>query len=152
MNARRAWRARTQAAQSAAAFPRRAPARLRMPYTVTVDEQHRLVEVVYSGPITVSTRICAMEDGATQLEAHKFTRVLVDLREARAVSEPLDAANAFATRIAHRPRLRDSRLAYVTRPDEHSSLRVQNPASARHVAVSHFHDRDEALHWLLKAP
>lgn len=123
-----------------------------MSYTVTVNEQYRLVEVVYSGQITTSTRICAMEDGATQLEAHRFTRVLVDLREAHAANEPLDAANAFAARIAHRPRMRDSRLAYVAAPGQHAVLLGQNVAAARHGAVAHFHCRDAALHWLSQAP
>ena len=100
---------RRQPAQSAAV-----PRAVSMPYTVQADEQHQLIEVVYTGPITSSTRICAMEDGALLLDAHGFARVLVDLRDASAAPEPLHAANAFAARIAHRPRVRNSRLAYVT--------------------------------------
>ena len=123
-----------------------------MPYTVTADAQHRLVEVVYSGPITVSTRVCAMEDGATLLQQHGFTRVLVDLRDAVPAGEPLDPANSFAARIAHRPRMRDSRLAYVTRPDEPSNTLIRNMVSSRHVAIAHFHAREDALRWLLREP
>ena len=128
------------------------PAQPSMSYTVSADEQHRLIEVVYSGPITSSTRICAMEDGATLLDARGFARVLVDLRDASAVPEPLHAANAFAARIAHRPRMRHSRLAYVAHPDQHANLLAQNLAAARHVAVAHFHERDAALNWLLQDP
>jgi len=123
-----------------------------MSYTVSADEQHRLVEVVYSGAITSSTRICAMEDGATLLDARGFARILVDLRDASAVPEPLHAANAFAARITHRPRMRNSRLAYVAHPDQHANLLAQNLAAARHAAVAHFHKRDAALNWLLQDP
>lgn len=125
-----------------------------MSYLVHADEQHQLVEVVYNGPITLSTRICAMEDGAILLEARQYARVLVDLSAATAAPEPPEANNAFATRMAQRPRMRNSRLAYVTRPDVQASLLaahalVGSVASTRHAELRHFHSRAEALHWLL---
>ena len=120
-----------------------------MPYLVHADEQHELVEVIYSGPITTSTRICAMEDGALLLDAHQYARVLVDLTAATAAPEPIAAAHGYAARMAHRPRARNSRLAYVTLPAQHPSPLMENVASTRHVELRHFHARAEALHWLL---
>ena len=120
-----------------------------MSYIVQADEQHQLVEVVYTGPITVSTRICAMEDGALLLDAHQYARVLVDLTAATAAPEPTDAAHGYAARMAHRPRVRNSRLAYVTLPHQSSNLLLENLASARHGELRHFHARADALHWLL---
>ncbi|WP_159016841.1 hypothetical protein [Cognatiluteimonas profundi] len=38
-----------------------------MPYLVSVDGTHALVDVVHPGPITISTRIGALEDGAMLL-------------------------------------------------------------------------------------
>jgi len=142
-------------------------ARSAMSYLVHADEQHQLVEVVYSGPITISTRICAMEDGALLLQARQYTRVLVDLSAATAVPEPADAANAFAMRMVLRPRVPNSRLAYVIRPGPQSSLLaatlpsqrapdagdlVAGMAATRHAELRHFHARAEALHWLLTGP
>ena len=126
-----------------------------MPYLVHADEQHELVEVIYSGPITTSTRICAMEDGATLLEARQYARVLVDLTAATAAPEPQEPGSALlAARMAQRPRVRDSRLAYVTGPEPHASLLlahalVGSVASTRHAQLRHFQSRDAALHWLL---
>jgi len=97
-----AWRAHAQPAQSAITQHR---ARQHMPYTVSVDEQHQLVEVVYSGHITISTRVCAMEDGAILLESRQYRRVLVDLHEAVTESESLDVGNVLASRLSHRPRV-----------------------------------------------
>jgi hypothetical protein len=127
----------------------RFPPQSAMPYIVQADEQHQLVEVVYSGQITVSTRICAMEDGALLLDAHQYARVLVDLTAATAATEPADAAHGYAARMAHRPRARNSRLAYVTLPGQHSGLLMETIASTRHAELRHFHARAEALHWLL---
>jgi len=140
-----------------------------MPYLVHADEQHQLVEVVYTGPITISTRICAMEDGAILLQARGYARVLVDLSAATAVPEPPDAANAFAARMVLRPRMANSRLAYVVRPGPQPGLLaatipspsapsagnsdaaalVDGLAATRHAELRHFHARTEALHWLL---
>jgi len=120
-----------------------------MPYLVQADEHHQLVEVVYSGPITISTRICAMEDGALLLDAHQYARVLVDLTAATAAPEPMQGDHAYAARMAHRPRVRNSRLAYVTLPHQASNLLLENMAAARHGELRHFHARADALHWLL---
>ena len=123
-----------------------------MPYTVSADEQYRLVEVVYSGQITISTRVCAMEDGVTLLDSQQYRRVLIDLRAAVAAPESLDVGNAFATRMAHRPRVRDSRLAYLTLPHQHSNLLIENMAAARHLSLQRFNRREDALQWLLLEP
>jgi len=120
-----------------------------MPYLVHADEQHQLVEVVYTGPITISTRICAMEDGAILLDAHQYARVLVDLTAATAAPEPADASNAYATRMVQRPRVGNSRLAYVMLPTQDSNLLLETMASSRHAELRHFHARAAALHWLL---
>jgi hypothetical protein len=123
-----------------------------MPYTVSSDEQSRLVEIVYSGRITIETRMDAMRDGVALLEALDYVRVLVDLRGSTAAPEPLDAGNAFATRLAYWPRLRDSRLAFVTLPSQYSNLLVESMAAARHLTLEHFHRREDALQWLLLDP
>jgi hypothetical protein len=120
-----------------------------MPYLVQADEQHQLVEVVYTGPITLSTRICAMEDGATLLDAYQYARVLVDLTAATASPEPTESGHGYAARMAHRPRVRNSRLAYVTLPHQHANVLMESLASARHGELRHFHSRADALHWLL---
>jgi hypothetical protein len=121
-----------------------------MPYTVSIDDQHGLVEIIYSGQITIDVRQDAMTQGIALLEERQYSRVLVDLRRSMAALEPLDAGNAFATRLAHSPRLRDSRLAFVTLPTQYSNLLVENMAAARHLSLQHFHRREDALQWLLR--
>jgi hypothetical protein len=123
-----------------------------MPYLVSVDETHALVEVVYSGPITTSTRICAMEDGATLLSARQYRRVLVDLRAATAAPDAPGDPDNFALRVAHPPQVRESRLAYLLLPEQPFDLLVGNFAAIRHAAVGQFHRREDALRWLLREP
>lgn len=120
-----------------------------MPYTVSIDDTHCLVEIIYSGQITIDTRMDALNEGVVLLDARQYSRVLVDLRGSVATLEPLDAVNAFATRLAYWPRLRDSRLAFVTLPSQYSNLLVENMAAARHLSLQHFYRREDALQWLL---
>jgi hypothetical protein len=123
-----------------------------MPYLVRVDETHALVEVVYSGPITTSTRICAMEDGATLLSTRSYRRVLVDLRAATPAPDAPGDVDRFARRVAHRPQVRQSRLAYLVLNGQPFDLLVGNVASIRHAAVARFERHEDALQWLLREP
>jgi hypothetical protein len=123
-----------------------------MPYSLHADEARTLIELVYTGEIKASTRVCAMEDGDALLFARGYRRVLVDLREA--VPAPKSDGDAsFPSRMAHRPpRMSSSRLAYVTRPRSPFDLLAGNLAVIRHAAVGYFHRREDAVEWLLLDP
>lgn len=120
-----------------------------MPYTVSIDDEQQFVEVVYSGSITVSTRVCAMEDGATLLESRRYRRVLVDLRAANHAPAPTEAGNTVANAMAQRPRVLDSRLAYLVSPTQQADMQVEHLVATRHAALQHFTEREDALEWLL---
>ena len=120
-----------------------------MPYTVSIDDEQQFVEVVYSGSITVSTRVCAMEDGAILLESRQYRRVLVDLRAADHAPASTETGNTVANAMAQRPRVRDSRLAYLVLPAQQANLQVEHLTPARHAALQHFTQREDALEWLL---
>jgi hypothetical protein len=121
-----------------------------MPYTVTVEPQHRLVRVVYSGTITIAERHAAVQEAMRQQAPVQSRRLLIDLSAAIPAAEALDLSNAFATMLATTPLIQDSRLAYVVDPHEHANRLIENLASARHVALRRFHDSDSALRWLLQ--
>jgi hypothetical protein len=123
-----------------------------MPYSLHADEAHKLVELVYTGEIKASTRVCAMEDGDALLFARGYRRVLVDMRDAVPAPES-DAGAGFPSRMAHRPpRVSSSRLAYVTRARSSFDLLAGNMAVIRHAAVGYFHRREDAVEWLLLEP
>lgn len=121
-----------------------------MPYTVTVEPQHRLVRVVYDGTITIAERLAAMQEGTRLMDQTRYKRVLVDLTRAVAAPEALNLSNSFATTMSMALPMQDSRLAYVVDPHEHANRLIENLASARHVALRRFHDSESALRWLLE--
>ena len=121
-----------------------------MPYTVTVEPQHRLVHVVYAGTIAIADRLAAMHEATRLLEQTHYRRVLIDLSAATTASEALNLSNSFATSLAMTPLMQASRLAYVVSPHDHSNRLIENLASARHIALRRFHDSESALRWLLE--
>ena len=121
-----------------------------MPYTVTVEPQHRLVRVVYTATTTIADRLAAMQEGTRLMAQADYRRVLVDLTRAVAAPEALNLSNSFATAMSMAPPMQHSRLAYVVDPHEHANRLIENLASARHVALRRFHDSDSALRWLLQ--
>jgi hypothetical protein len=120
-----------------------------MPYTATVEPQHRLVRVVYTGTTTIADRLAAMQEGTRLMAQADYRRVLVDLTRAVTAPEALNLSNSFATAMSMALR-QHSRLAYVVDPHEHANRLIENLASARHVALRRFHDSDSALRWLLQ--
>lgn len=120
-----------------------------MSFTVTVEPQHQLVRVVYSGTITIAERHAAVQEALRVQAPVQYRRLLIDLSAASPAAEALGLSNSFATVLATTPVIRDSRLAYVVNPHDHGNRLIENLASARHVAVRRFHDSQSALDWLL---
>ena len=63
-----------------------------MPYTATVEPQHRLVRVVYTGTTTIADRLAAMQEGTRLMAQADYRRVLVDLTRAVTAPEALNPA------------------------------------------------------------
>ena len=119
-----------------------------MPFHVSADPGHRLVSVTYDGLTTLDHRARALAHGEALLRATGYRRVLVDLREALSVEEPLDRSNAFATRMAQSEEVRLCRLAYLVPPHQHGNRLIETMAVARHLDVERFEQDEQALAWL----
>ena len=120
-----------------------------MAHELRTDPALALVEVVYRGPIGAAERAQAIHEGARLLSELGFRRVLVDLRDATIAAEPTHVLAELAHDMAHAPAVGSSRLAYVVTPEQEANRIVENMAMARHMRVGRFHERDDALAWLL---
>lgn len=119
-----------------------------MPFHVSADPDSRLVHIVYDGPTCIDHRLRALAHGEALLRATGYRRILVDLREATSVEEPLDRSNHFATCLAQSDEVRRCRLAYVVPAHQHGNRLIETMAVARHLEVERFDDHDAALGWL----
>ena len=119
-----------------------------MPFHVSADPGNRLVRVTYDGLTSIDHRLRALAHGEALLRATGYRRILVDLREAVSVDEPLDRSNAFATRMAQSEEVRLCRLAYLVPPHQHGNRLIETMAVARHLDVERFEQDEQALAWL----
>lgn len=120
-----------------------------MAHTLGSDDARGLIEVAYSGDITIAERLHVIEAAEALLDSTGYKRVIVDWRAATSRTEPLDLSNALATRLAVGSLQRGSSIAFVVPPGSHDNVLVSNLARARHATLETFTDRDRAIAWLL---
>lgn len=123
-----------------------------MPHVLRADEALALVEVVYHGPVDAAERAQAIHAGGQLLSQTQLRRVLVDLRDATIAPEPTHVLMGLAHEMAHAPATQSSKLAYVVTPEQEANRIVENMATARHMRVARFLEREAAVAWLLEDP
>jgi hypothetical protein len=117
-------------------------------FSITVDDGRRIVEVRYSGVITLEDRTRAVETGSRVLEESGYRKVLVDLSDAEMVMESPQKDSGFADVLSSNPQLASSRTAFLAGPDQSINWFIEMLAKARHYDCEHFTDREAALAWL----
>lgn len=117
-------------------------------FSIHTDEARRIVEVRYSGTITLYDRARAVEAGSRVLEETGYRRVLVDLSNAEMAMEPPQEESRFADVLSSNPQLARSRTAFLANPDQSINWFIEVLAKARHYECEHFTDREAAHAWL----
>lgn len=120
-----------------------------MPYKLSVDTDHQVLEVRYSGVVSMAQRVQAWRESEPLLRDSGIRRVMIDLLQAVPAQEPLNAHNEFAAIILHEPLLLASRTAFVAPPAHPINHLVEVLTDAHHYPFSRFADRESALAWLL---
>lgn len=119
-----------------------------MSHTVTVDDGGRLVDVHYSGCVTVAHRTRAYRQTRELLDGTGYRRILIDYTLARPQAESFGDLNAFVSLISSDPVLQQCRIAFVGESQQLFNATVETLADARHYPFRRFHDRGSALAWL----
>lgn len=117
-------------------------------FSITIDDKRRVVEVRYSGTITLADRSQAVETGSRALEETGYRKVLVDLSNAEMAMEPPQEESRFADVLSSNPQLARSRTAFLASPDQSTNWFIEVLAKARHYDCEHFTDREAAHAWL----
>lgn len=118
-------------------------------FSITVDEDRRLVEVIYTGEVDLHERAAAVKAASEVLEEKGYRRVLVDLSNARMKANSPHEESWFANVLGRNPVLARSRTAYLARPDQTVNWFIGILAQARHYACKHCNDREAAYAWLM---
>jgi len=121
-------------------------------YTVRVDHRHDLVDVQYTGSVTIASRTHAYQETLELLADTGYRRILIDYVEARPQAERIVDISTFVRRISCDPLLHVCRIAFVGRNGQLFNATVEVLAEARHYPFRRFHDRESALEWLGGTP
>lgn len=120
-----------------------------MAHAVHTDEARALIEVCYSGHVSVEQRLDAMQQTLALLACTQFDRILIDYLDATHQPTSFASSNAFAATISNHPVLRHCRIAFVGGRRQQFNAVVEMLADARRYPFRRFYDRDSAIRWLL---
>lgn len=119
-----------------------------MAYTVTRDDQLQLVNVRYFDRVTVAQRGAAMDETLVILGESDLRCIVIDFDEALTGSDLFQDTNAFATRVATEPMLRQCRIAFVGAATNRFNNVLEPLSDARGYGFKRFFDRPSAIAWL----
>lgn len=120
-----------------------------MPYTMQLDTARGLLDLRYHGVVSIEQRLQAADEALPLLRTSGVRRILIDLMDASAAPDAIDAFRAFAARITGEPLFRQSRTAFVAPPVNYTNHLIEVLIDAHHYPFSRFVDRDLAIAWLL---
>jgi len=120
-----------------------------MAYLLQIDPTGTYLDLRYHGIVAVAQRVQAWAEAKPVLLESGVRRILIDLTQASAASDPVAEFSAFVARITNEPLLLESRTAFVAPRVHFINHLVEVLADARHYPFSRFTDREAALAWLL---
>lgn len=117
-------------------------------YHITVNAERGVVEVAYSGRITLTDRANAVRDATAAVRQNGFERVLVDFSNARMDNHSPQQESVFADLLSRDETLAHCKTAFLSTPGQRINWFIELLARTRHFRCMHFHDRDDAYSWL----
>ena len=120
-----------------------------MPLKVDGESLPGVLQLVFTGPITVAERAQAFEACLAWVEADQPRRVLVDFTGGWPGPAEPDAAARHAENLAKAyTSLGGARIAYLSKPERRDPSPIELQAAARGYFYQRFTDRAAALRWL----
>lgn len=120
-----------------------------MPLKVDGESLPGVLQLVFTGPITVAERAQAFEACLAWAESKQPRRVLVDFTDGWPAPAEPDAAARHAENLAKAyTSLGGARIAYLSRPERRDPSPIELQAAARGYFYQRFTDRAAALRWL----
>ena len=118
-----------------------------MPYTIGFNPQSQIVDVVYSGTVSLDERKKAVEDVCA---AHvKPLKILIDVRKLT-MHLSLQEQQTFGKHLAKHPGLINARVAVLHEPSHNPNLLIDATAFNNGYMLAQFNTPEDAEVWLLK--
>ena len=120
-----------------------------MSLEVDAESLPDILQLVFTGPITVAERAQALEACLAWIADRNPRRVLVDFTRGWPVASDPDASARHAENLARvYTDLGGARIAYLSRPEMRGPTPIELHAASRGYFYQRFTDREAALRWL----
>jgi hypothetical protein len=121
----------------------------RVPLTIDTDSLPGILQLVFTGAISVEERAQALAFCLDWFATHEPRRVLVDFTGGWVVPSDPTATARHAQNLAREyTAFGGARIAYLSRPEKRDPSPVELQAAARGYFYQRFTDREVALRWL----
>ncbi|MFL6591568.1 MAG: hypothetical protein ACJ8GK_02520 [Luteimonas sp.] len=117
-----------------------------MTFEIRTLERERVIDLVFSGLVTIPERLQAMKAVVTASRTNGFTRLLADFSQANMRVEAHSDVLEYAERLALEPTLHKMAIAYVGTQEQTAG--VEGVAALRGYFFQRFFTREAALRWL----
>ena len=120
-----------------------------MSYSISSDEEKQILYVQYADDVSIAERLAAVAELTNVNKQLGFTRILVDLRDARLVINNPQEQDDFVTSLSTNPVLKNCKTAYLSSTEHDSNYFIELLARARHFNCKHCTSEEHAYAWLL---
>lgn len=120
-----------------------------MAYEVSTNHERQLIDVRYSGCVSIENRVTAMNETLGLLDRTGYRRILIDYNQAQTHMDSMASMSRFATLISSNAQLRQCRITFVGDRNQQFNAVIETLADARHYPFRRFYDRESAIAWLL---
>jgi len=120
-----------------------------MAYTIDLNESLGIVNVVYSGKVSLDMRMQAVHQVCSSYSHLKPLKILVDVR-GLIMDLSFDEQQAFGKSLANNPVLTDARVAVLHKPDFNPNAIIDDSAFNNGYMLAQFSSQADAELWLLR--
>ena len=119
-----------------------------MPYIIDLNKPLAIVNVIYSGKVSLEMRLQAVEQVCGNHGHLKPLKILADVRKL-VMDLSFDEQQAFGKQLANNPGLTNARVAVLHQPDFNPNAIIDDSAFNNGYMLAQFSSPDDAELWLL---
>lgn len=120
-----------------------------MTYRINFNDSTEIVNVVYSGTVSLDMRKQAVEEVCTEHGHIKPLKIMVDVREL-VMDLSFEDQQAFGEHLANHPGLTYARVAVLHKPDFNPNFVIDDSAFNHGYKLAQFSTPHNAELWLLR--
>ena len=120
-----------------------------MSYVIHMDESLNIVNVTYTGTVSLHDRMQAVERVCRNYSHLQPLKILVDVREL-VMDLSIEEQQAFGKHLANHPGLTNARVAVLHKSDFNPNVVIDDSACDDGYMLAQFSSRTDAELWLSK--